>query len=321
MSGHNLLDVVKIAPAVAKHKIVPAEQIARDQLQAWRAANALMQHNEGGDWDTRRAVQEWRDKHASAYREAMGEIYAQTGTIPRDLLSTAGKQWKAVVGRGPVTTLGVLKKVADTLGFILAPTRYMSDTFWEESPTELVKQFDQLLCGHYLYAIAPPSYYSPQRHVESEDGYLPIYAGKGISQAFMAIEMTVPLFRTISAEHKELRNHLQRTDERIQRMESEISAINRRLARVEEDTNKILKQKLTAVETGGRLSSLKTIIAHDPLVFGLPSDDVSEDEALCPLGPAWGPDFHKGVLPALGLHCVAGQRKRLERFFQSTYGY
>lgn len=338
----NLLDVVPLAAPSALSKVALQHlETARKSSRVVAAIDtvnilATLNHPES------HALKTVRSQHTEMLEAVRYKFFAETGTLAvnattlahtdasdKDIvpelygMDTLGK----VASEGPRVTTTMLRDVVDRLGFVLMPFEYLSDAGTKDAPPT-AHRFRRFMREHTCYVVAPPVYYSIKNHVASPAD-LDVYAGTPVAQAFMAVGMTVPMFRTIVRDLADMRNTLREHSNRMDALNAAVENLSKRVARAEQELQGYAQrleqlqaeaEKHKAAEVRRAVKDFEgAALAYDPLMFALPKGASLLDDVVCPLGPAWGPDFHDAVLPALGFVWAKNQRKRLEATFSKLY--
>lgn len=172
------------------------------------------------------------------------------------------------------------------------------------------------------YVLCPVSYYSLQHHVVATDD-LPIYPGS-FEQAFMGINMSVPMFRQFARKVSALESQANATSVRLDTVDTELKNLARRLGemeRAEEQRQReavIARQREAAqaaqiAETTRRLAEIQRFIPYDPMLLAVPSDIGMLGEGYAVVGPCWGPDFDDMIATLRGYKRFRGQRKLISQ--------
>jgi len=222
------------------------------------------------------------------------------------------------ISETPWVTLASLRQIADTLGFVLLPVAYLTDEILElgnvrgyrrDLATNGVAEFSKLSQWFDIYALCPPTCYDVSKHTRSELDQ-PIYAGPLNSQAFMALNMTIPMFRSVVRQLGSLRKKVDEISETLQAVEREIQNMKTRLDQIQQQSEQMIRQSLRQKEL--EIWQSKTpILAQDPLLFGVPKGQSITGDGSALVGPCWGTDFEDAVLTGLGFQKVQAQRERL----------
>ena len=154
-----------------------------------------------------------------------------------------------------------------------------------------------------------------KKHVEAEKD-LPIYAPSSVRQAFMAIEMSLPMFRMIKRTQDADR---QRTQEALSTMQSELTSLGRR---VDDLAKSVAQAAQEAAAAAAESAKLRAAVAEleaerfqllDPVLLAIDPAVGIGGAGFAFIGPAWGPDFDEIVAKALLLKAVSGQRAQIEK--------
>jgi len=247
--------------------------------------------------------------------KARGEIVAATGNLPESLRSSNDLASKAA--KSPKVSVPELASVAEKLGFLMIPMEYLDPRSYKDESYEMqraITDFPKIEeIGFQPYVVCPIGYYNLSQHIEAESD-LPIRAPSMANQAFMALSMSVPMFRSMREDTREVSHRVDRMEKRVSRVEAEIEGLSRRLneiaAQVQAQQIALIRQREETAEALRRRES-STWIAWEPFCFAIPGDKTIFDATWAVAGPCWGPDFDAMVTEALGLRVQEGRRKML----------
>jgi hypothetical protein len=290
---------------------VPAKslELALHKKAQWEAAELLSLYYE---YEVR-AVKETVSK---GYNKLRGDILRETGTLPKTL-SYGSKDGLSRLSESPKVKLSEARKLSNTLGFPIVPYSYMNANAptWDER--RAIEGFVEatLLAGMQPYVLCPMTAYQVTKHVAAEGIYadLPIYAPKDISQAFAAINMSIPMFRS-------LQKNVDHNGKRISKVEADIVSLSTKLdqlaAQVEQQQREAIEarveQDTRSTAEGKRLIEASMLVrVYDPMLLAIPADKSIHDKTWAIVGPCWGADFPDIVLAAMSIEKIPGQRKRL----------
>ena len=187
----------------------------------------------------------------------------------------------------PKSTTVHARKLADRIGFLIMPYAYLHDNF---APGYSERQEIELLGKYFdLYVMAPICAYSLDRHIKSEED-LPIHVPQDASQAFMALSMSVPVFRSMQRQLSDMRDHIRDYHDKINNLSKDVKALKNR---VNELTDQVIEARAERAQTKEREKATETLSNWmyknpDPLVLGLGSTKTIHDKCLVMVGPAWG---------------------------------
>lgn len=225
--------------------------------------------------------------------------------------------------RSPRVMMGDLRGLADAFGFVILPWEYFTRN--DKSTSAMSESIDAFVGEaefneRYIpYVICPVDYYSLERHVKASDD-LPIYAGP-FGQAFMGINMSIPMFRQLARRVNNLEAKASNTDARLDSVETELKNLARRLGEIQRAEER--RQREAAIQAAAaarqaalvteQIAAVRRFIPYDPMLIALPSGKDIHSEAVAVVGPCWGPDFEDVVATARGYKRIAGQRKMISR--------
>jgi len=168
---------------------------------------------------------------AGKLQEAKQLIVAENGSLPEILWGDDESDALVTVSRSYRASLSSIRALADKLGFIIMPYGYIDDACYEQQKIgdqEAIDTFTGYLGENYsIYILAPISYYSVEKHVNAEED-VTIYAGSPCAQAFMAINMAIPMFRSLAQGLQSVSNQVRQNTHAISenRRAFEIAAAN-----------------------------------------------------------------------------------------------
>lgn len=302
------LDNTLLNPPKAEVEKFNTLQTKYDSVNHFESFGHLISYSES---NILRSLAEKVNKEA---KKARSEFLNKFGTLPK----TDTCDIYTVAAEAPKVQVTYLHEVADQLGFALMPFKYMDDAAYRNEHWEIkrrIEGFNKLSDTFDIYALSPVSFYSVKKNVEdSED--LPIYAPPAAVQAFMAISMSIPMFRSMRIELKALINKVDDIGERLSRTEREVKNL---ASRVEQLAKQVESQQFAMLEARAVKLKLEdelekersTFFAMDPMLFAIPKSRTILDKGWAICGPCWGPDFPDIVAKLLKLNVVTDQRKML----------
>lgn len=292
---------------------VPAKslELALNKKAQWEAAELLSLYYE---YDARSV----KETVAKGYNKIRGNILRETGSLPKTL-SYGSNDGLSRLSESPKVKLSEVRKLSNTLGFPIVPYSYMDTRgqapTWEEE--RAIRGFVEaaLLAGMQPYVLCPMTAYQVTKHVAAEGIYadLPIYAPKEVSQAFAAINMSIPMFRS-------LRKDVDRNNDRLSKVETNIESLSTKLdqlaAQVEQQQREAIEARAestraTDAEAKRLIEASMMVRVYDPMLLAIPGDKSIHDKTWAIVGPCWGADFPDIVLAAMSIEKIPGQRKRL----------
>lgn len=215
---HSLMDTLDIEEMAE----VPA--YARN---TFNEAQEGLQHIKWVKDRANRTQREWIDSLETSTKAqldgAAWDVYIKENQLPIPMQRTAPQmlQWAS---KSPRASLESILEVVDKLGFVVLPVEYVNEKAWANESSEMktsIRQFSQLAGfanpndeknpiprRQDVYVVAPPSYYSIDKHIDSANPNLQIYAGKN-EQAFLAMTMMIPTLREMRSSIKALASNQQ----------------------------------------------------------------------------------------------------------------
>lgn len=312
-------------PAIEAHVLREAVGL-KARLDAFALVRKGATHDEGKVLEKmyRRTQTESLGKRAG--------ILIKSGMLPDELLTLGDPL--TIAAQSPTVSLADARKIADKLSYLIMPFEYLDERSYQQErrPTfEAIKGFaDDLEAWFDIYVLAPIPYYLVQKHVRAKTDRS-LYAGKAVAQAFMAVTMSIPMFRAILGDVEDLRKRMDRLDARVTNAEAELKNLARRIddlqAQAERQHAEAIMAQQHTVAIQRQLETLRArtaFIAYDPMMLAIPKGTNLQADGTAIIGPCWGPDFEDIVVTALGLHKIEGQRKLLGdlagRWSQSNSG-
>jgi hypothetical protein len=247
-------------------------------------------------------------------------LYREVGTLPSTLLQDRDP-W-SLAAQCPRVELAQLRQLADQLNFLLLPFPYLDPAAYQDAPPlekRTIQAFAAQLPNYYVpYVLCPVGFYSLRAHIQAK-GDRPIYAGLANQQAFLALSMALPAFRSLHDMLEHLQTRVKDLEERQRRMEQDVEGMKSRILQLERYAQQELQERVAREARAPQLTAqiraleARDIYAQDPLLVGIPrSADLHTDTPTpCLVGPCWGADFDDLVFSVLGLHQVPGQRTKL----------
>lgn len=241
------------------------------------------------------------------------------GRLPKEII---GNDKLSILASSPKAHLHDLRMIADKLGFLIIPIQFMhpqataSET-WETKSA--VKQFSDFnnTKSFTVYVLCPPSYYYLKAHVQAEKD-IQIYVGKPNEQAFMAVGMTIPMFRSIHKDIQEMKNDARQLSSRQNNLEIEMTNLATRIASLEKAFEHSQREaaltSVKSVKIRAAIESEPSFMAYEPLAFLMPTERTLTSETEVFLGPCWGPDFPAILLEMIALEKIKEQRELLDKY-------
>ena len=290
---------------------VPAKslELALNKKAQWEAAELLSLYYEY-------EVRTVKETVAKGYNKVRGDILRETGTLPKTL-GYKNNDGLSRLSESPKVKLSEVRKLSNTLGFPIVPYVYMNANVptWEER--RAIEGFVEatLLAGMQPYVLCPMTAYQVTKHVAAEGIYadLPIYAPKDISHAFAAINMSIPMFRSLQKNVDHNGRRLSKVEENIESLSTKLDQL---AAQVEQQQREMIEARAestraTDAEAKRLIEASMMVRVYDPMLLAIPGDKSIHDKTWAIVGPCWGADFPDIVLAAMSIEKIPGQRKRL----------
>ncbi len=221
----------------------------------------------------------------------------------------------AAIRNMPRTTLSSVRKVADALHMVLIPEAYLRSESVGRGEYEVqsaISAFKAMVEDYmWIYVLCPVDHYSVQRHIESSVE-LPIISPPSLSQAFMAITMSVPMFRAMRKDIETMKTEMRNYRERIESVEREVANLRSRVNEMASRLDEEIKARAAVEEARARDESARWY-PSDPMMLGIPGVKAPCFDGSAIVGPCWGPDFPDIVATSIGLRSVKGQRQLIAK--------
>jgi len=181
----------------------------------------------------------------------------------------------------PVTTPSIACALADKIGFLVMPYAYLAKSFYPPHQDAcVIEKLQETKLK--LYVMAPVGAYDLFKHVAARDESM--FVPKDLTQAFTALGMSIPMFRSMQSQLTELRNRMDDYYDRMKGLERDMQSLSARVDALAEQAAK------DRVENEKHAEELRTWYQDqsDPLVLVLPSDATLKTAKVAFIGPCWG---------------------------------
>ena len=278
-----------------------------------------------------RQLREERDERETEYNDLRWKMFKRDLVLPTKFLQDMKKDPLSLAAASPQIELKELRKLADILGFVLLPYRYFNVGTLDKESEKVrgaVNAFHKVMKEKFqIYVLCPVEFYDVKRHVDNERD-TPIYAGTACQQAFIALSMALPMFRTMKQQIDGLSERTSALEGQVQNMNQEIGGLQARVADLQESMNiqlrsmaiEVATQRKNMAKAIKRIETLEIICARDPLMVAVqPKVSIKDGTGLAVTGPCWGEDFDDIVVGLLGLKKHKGQREKLGDHAEQWY--
>jgi hypothetical protein len=332
--GMNLQDVVQVLPKefTKSVKLAEFEEYKNSSLDAFNNIKGLQGVTDLATTKKEiKVLDDLKKKSRENFHKQRLNFLGEFGTLPNELVfkkgNEVGYENNQLINKlidTPIISVAKLKEIANKLSFVIIPFEYLdSNSYGNESydMCESIKGFNEELSGHFdVYTICPPVYYSVKNHVKSTEDKA-FYVGSNISQAFMAISMVIPMFRSLFKSIENLEENSKLINQRLSTAEQEIDGIKIRIQQLQDQIEQEARDRILNQKRQEEQESLKrqqeliamhkeSLIVKDPMMLALSkSKNINSDIAF--VGPCWGPDFKDIVMTGLGLNRIDNQREML----------
>jgi len=249
----NLLDLVTTA-APPTHEAVP-----QDLQPRWEAATT---EQERAQWLTERTrthragdkVTKWATKVVTEADEAVDKLcwesFVNTDQLPVPMKDRASPALVKMMST-PRAPLSSILDVTEKLGFVILPFAYLDEKAYASEDRGMrtaITEFGALDDNLDVYVVCPPTYYSLEKHLASDDPNKPIYAGRN-AQAFMALRMTIPTLRSMQVQidvleknQKTMRNDYDRMRFAVEQTVANMNTLQEQMSTMQRDVSTQLQQ-------------------------------------------------------------------------------
>jgi hypothetical protein len=186
------------------------------------------------------------------------------------------------LSNAPRTTTASVRALADEIGFVVMPYAYLDTSNFGPPNNRFVRWLHERY-GTQMYVVAPVNGYNLQLQLDGKD--LPMHVPSDVAQAFLALQMSIPVLRSMQRQLKALERDVRGIWEQQNAMREEIRALH---ARVDE------MGRIMARERAQRAQFEESVLSEwyrrggDPLVIVLPDRGTIADDTWALVGPSWG---------------------------------
>lgn len=311
MNLHDVIPAQKRNPRFNSNDVKAAVNTAEEILQLSRiSARADLNR------DDSRALATITVKMNGAQVSQRRRIADKAGALPEALWVKDEPLTR--FARSPRVMVSDMRSLADAFGFVILPWEYF--TRGDKATSAMSESIDEFVDEAEVddrfipYVLCPVTYYSLEQHVKASDD-LPIYPGP-FGQAFMGINMSIPMFRQLARRVGDLESSSRKTDVRLDSVETELKNLARRLGEIQRAEERRQREAVAAREVAAiaaRVAAVQRFIPYDPMLLAIPSDKDIHSDTVAVVGPCWGPDFDDIVAVARGYKRIPGQRKMISR--------
>lgn len=316
MNLHDIVPTQKRSPQFKSTHVKAAVQTA-DQIQQLE----VIRHRDDLNREDARRLEGIIEKMSESFTTQRRRIADSAGALPGALWITQGDPLTQFA-RSPRVALSSLRDLADAFGFVILPWGYF--TGGDKATLAVAENIGAFvdeaeLDDRYIpYVLCPVTYYSLEKHVAADDD-LPIHPGP-FGQAFMGINMSIPMFRQLARRVGTLESKAQSASVRLDSVETELANLARRLGEIQRAEERrqreaaiVREQAREAAALASKLAAVRRFIPYDPMLIAIPSDKDIHSDAIAVVGPCWGPDFDDIVAVSRGYKRIPGQRKMISR--------
>jgi hypothetical protein len=209
----------------------------------------------------------------------------------------------------PMTTTDRARTLADRIGFAIMPWAYLTKAMHPDY--DVARTIDKLRESKLaIWVMAPVLGYSLEKHL-AHDQDLPVHVPEDVGQAFMALNMSIPVFRAMQRQLDDLRGKIRDYDDRMSSLHVEIKALTSRVNDMAAHAaRERARQREEAQESKRRQEEILSWYrsGSDPLVLALPPGKTILDETPAFIGPSWG-ELPRNIITILALQ----RRRTLKR--------
>jgi len=318
-----LTDILELTPDTrwSKRKTKEHDGVkqALEIKDRFESIDPLLRHSDPKESKTLTGM---KNRLKGLFNDTRASVLTSEFSLPSSLL--ANDESKDILTRAalsPKVGMSHLRDIADKLGFTIIPYQYLDERSYEDESPEMkgaIKGFASNLEQWYdIYVLAPIHHYDVHKHVTAQQDF-PIYAGLPCAQAFMAISIAIPMFRTLTQSISQLREHTSEIASQVNKHKDELTNLARRVGELQAQVEKQRQQEIIRQQENKRLrerlaalESRSNFWAYEPVMVAVPKGTAVTADTIAIVGPCWGPDFEDIVLASIGLNQVENQRELL----------
>jgi len=215
-----------------------------------------------------------------------------------------GSNVGTVLDELPTTDTKSVRALAEQIGFAVIPLPYLRDEFWPEYDVKRsILALDEVTD---VWVMAPIVAYDLGKHVAHKRD-ITMFVPSDAAQAFMAIGMSVPVFRSLQDQINEME---MKQRERIDKLRQELNGMRARLNEVAEHVvalRAVEDERAKKAEEEAHRRHLTALYARmDPLAIALPHRKTIKDDTIAFVGPCWG-ELPEELVETFGLKKRSGR--------------
>ena len=314
-----------------KENEVAKQEKYSNQLKEFREAVDLMSKTFGINISEDSQIgKQILEKESFVFQKFWNEV----GFIPKDFASSCLKirmryNYLSDLSQYPVVKISELKKMADSLSFVILPMPYIDmdkviKMYREENELYAIKisdsynEFEHVVSNsqeyagkQQLYMLAPISFYDPWKEVSSKE-LLPKYFSKKLYHLSTTLGMIMPtqrnLYKMINTNQKNLKSLHETMQENFKAVEKSINECHKRIDWIEDLTNsleiRVRNSEARANRMELQLYDMHLQVTHlehmlycllDPIIFsvdaGTDISDSNYDDKNARIGLCFGTDM------------------------------
>jgi hypothetical protein len=217
----NIVDAVRPAP----------RDLSPDQGQRYEA----YQHFQTNvDWlkeqgrDAREVANRLYAENDQRLDALMWDVFWDQGTLPMTLAPKA-KDVLGKLAQNPTAELSNIQRIVEKLGFVILPFEYLNPASYAQEPREMkeaIQNFGSLRPDQLdIYVAYPAVHYSYENQLKAEDPNKKIWVSTDCRQAFLAIQLTIPMARSQYMSIELIKQNQQTLQSNQRQLESNIRSL------------------------------------------------------------------------------------------------
>ena len=220
----------------------------------------------------------------------------------------------------PRAMLSDITKLADTLNMVVIPAEFLNPASYKDESYSMrrsIEAFNKatIAAGLNAYVLCPISFYSVERHVNSDNADLPVYGGGQLGMVLAGITLSLPMFRSMLNQLSVLKADVSNIKTRVVTMQKQVETLQRQVDIMQEQLvlqqlhQRQLEEQQQMMVQATQLKKMELRIL-DPMMFAIKDFELGKDCTVL-IGPCWGPDFDEIIEAVVGNTKVKDQRKKL----------
>jgi hypothetical protein len=232
------------------------------------------------------------------------EIFLEYGQVPND----DSDDDLSLLSRTPLAPMPRLGELAQDMGFLIMPFKYLSDDYLPFS--DLPEHFESV-CFNYgldVHVMCPPDAYDIKSHIQQEQFGDPLFIPREHRAAFQGVQFQMPLLSEMMDRIGELEETVEKIEQRVDNIEAVLEAMEDRLERFGPSRS-----------TNTGFHSSPSVDITDPLMLAIPDENGFQGHRAL-VGPCWGEGFDEDDIAFLGIEPDPEQAKQISETIAAYEG-